>query len=158
MRVVFNSSPVIVLAKLGYLKHAVRLFGEGFVPEAVVEEINTKEDKVSSVLSGLLESGEVRIVSPSRKALPGYSGLHSGELETIALAKELGALVILDDLKARKAARLEGLSVIGTVAVLRLLKDAGLLKEAEDELFNALRSLGFRIRPELFYKIMGGEL
>ncbi|ASJ06495.1 DUF3368 domain-containing protein [Thermococcus pacificus] len=158
MRVVFNSSPVIALAKLGYLKHAVRLFGEVFVPEAVVEDINAKEDEVSSVLSKLLKSGEVKMASPSREALPGYSGLHHGELEAIALAKELGAFVILDDLKARKAARLEGLSVIGTVAVLRLLKDAGLLKETDDELFNALRSVGFRIRPELFYKIMGGEL
>ncbi len=156
MRIVFNSSPLIVLAKLSYLEQAVKLFGEVFIPEAVVMEIRAKEDNVGTFLLKLVKSGEVKIASPSRGDLSNYSGLHSGELEAIALARELGAVVVLDDLKARKAARLEGLNVIGTVAILRLLKEKGILRESVEELFKALRSIGFRIRPELFYEIMGG--
>jgi predicted nucleic acid-binding protein len=105
VRAVFNSSPLITLAKLGYIDVAVSLFDEA-----------------------------------------------------IALAKETDSIVVLDDLKARKAARLEGIRVIGTLGILKILLDGGLIEEKPDELLSKLNNIGFRIRPELFYEVMGGEL
>lgn len=157
MRVVFNSSPIIVLGKLGYLEKAVELFGEVFIPKAVADEINAREDDVNSLLSQLIRKGKISLETAGDTSPFGYPGLHVGEIEVIGLAKRLNAVAILDDIKARKAARLEGLRVMGTVAVLHLLKDAGFITEKNEELLRSLLDVGFRIKPELFYKIMGDE-
>ena len=46
-------------------------------------------------------------------------GLGPGEMSTILLAKELGANpVLLDDYRARKLAKAEGLEILGTVGLL----------------------------------------
>ena len=51
--------------------------------------------------------------------------LHRGEAEAIVLAKELNAhIIILDDNRARKAARAIGLNVAGTLAILRRAKQS----------------------------------
>ncbi len=157
MRAVFNSSPSIILGKIGYLTNAIALFGEGYVPQAVLLEVTAKEDEVSSLLRELTERNFISVMGIERISELEYPGLHRGELEAIALAKRLGAMAVLDDLKARKAARLEGLRVIGTLGILRILKKAGMLKESPRELLEILTRVGFRIRPELFYKVMGDE-
>ncbi|QDA30704.1 DUF3368 domain-containing protein [Thermococcus indicus] len=157
MRVVFNSSPLIVLGKLGYLDIVVSLFEEALVPEGVLDEIMAKEDKVSLEVSNLINMKALEVREPKKGLIPNYSGLHRGELEAIALAKEMNAIVVLDDLKARKAARLEGLRVTGTLGILKVLRDGGLIEDNPKELLNKLNHVGFRIRPELFYEVMGGE-
>ncbi|BES82199.1 hypothetical protein [Pyrodictium abyssi] len=60
-RVVLNSSPIILLAKLGLLRSAVELFSEVEVPEAVVEEVNRKRDEASQELTRLIEEGLVKV-------------------------------------------------------------------------------------------------
>ena len=157
MRAVFNSSPIIILGKLGYLANSIVLFGEVYVPEGVLLEVTAKEDEVSVLLRELTERNLISVMEIEKIAELEYPGLHRGELEAIALAKRLDAMVVLDDLKARKAARLEGLRVIGTLGILRILNEAGMLKESPQELLEILTRVGFRIRPELFYKVMGEE-
>ena len=49
-------------------------------------------------------------------------GLGPGELSTILRAKEVGANpVLLDDYKARKLAKAEGLEILGSVGLLEIL-------------------------------------
>ncbi|WP_297475193.1 DUF3368 domain-containing protein [Thermococcus sp.] len=157
MRAVFNSSPIIILGKLGYLANSIALFGEVYVPEGVLLEVTAKEDEVSVLLRELTERNLISVMKIEKIAELEYPGLHRGELEAIALAKRLDAMVVLDDLKARKAARLEGLRVIGTLGMLRILNEAGILKDSPRELLEILTRVGFRIRPELFYRVMGEE-
>jgi predicted nucleic acid-binding protein len=52
-----------------------------------------------------------------------YTGLHRGEAEAITLAKNIDCWVVLDDLKARKIARREGVKIIGTLGILKLLRE-----------------------------------
>ena len=157
MRAVFNSSPVITLGKLGYLAESISLFEEAYIPKGVLMEIAAKEDEVSALLEELIGENLILVREVDNTAELEYPGLHRGELEAIAMAKLLDAVVVLDDLKARKAARLEGLRVIGTLGILRILNKAGMLKESPRELLEILIHIGFRIRPELFYKVMGEE-
>jgi uncharacterized protein len=64
------------------------------------------------------------VTNPSTiDALP--SVLHEGEREAIALAKEQGAQLLIDEIRARRVASAEGLEVIGT---LRILSEARHLK------------------------------
>ena len=57
-----------------------------------------------------------------------YAGLHRGEASVLALAEEHNArLVIIDELKARRYAQQIGLQVTGTIGVLLLAKEQGLI-------------------------------
>ena len=78
-----------------------------------------------------------------------------GESEAIALAVERGCTVVLDDRIARLKAKSMGLRVTGTVGLLRLAYDKGLL--GKDRLVQALRDLrdhGFRIPDEIIDEVL----
>jgi predicted nucleic acid-binding protein len=73
----------------------------------------------------------------------------AGEAEAIALAMELGdVMVILDDKKARRVAKQVGLRVIGTVGVLLRAKQQGVI-DAVKPLLDALDAADFRIAEGL---------
>jgi predicted nucleic acid-binding protein len=81
--------------------------------------------------------------------------LGKGEAESIALSIETGAdLVILDDHAARIEAMRLGLLVKGTLGIVRRLMEDGAFEGELEELFINLKAMGFRIRPELFWKIL----
>lgn len=46
LRVVLDSSPILMLARLGLLEPALGLFAEVEVPRAVLEEVGRKQDEV----------------------------------------------------------------------------------------------------------------
>jgi len=73
-----------------------------------------------------------------------------GEAEMITLAEEMNAeAVLIDDLKARKIAKLRGLNVIGTIGVLLDAKEKGVIKELKP-LLDELIEKRIRIRRELY--------
>lgn len=73
-----------------------------------------------------------------------------GEAETVVLAEELNAdAVLIDDLKARKIARLRGLTVIGTIGLLLDAKNKGLVSEVKP-LLEELIKKKIRISNELY--------
>jgi len=158
VRAVFNTSPVIFISKLGYFQKLLVLFDKVIIPPAVYREAMSKEDETTLLVKKLIEDGKVEIIGPSStEGLLIYSGLHAGEIEVIAIAKEKSYIAVLDDLKARKVATIEGVRVIGTVGLLKLLKKAQLIDISNHELLGKLKAIGFRIKDDLFYEIMGEE-
>ena len=124
---------------------------EIYLPVAVLEEIRANKELyalVSEFLDRVVKVKEVEIGI-------GFPGLHEGEQEAIILAKKLACWVVLDDLKARKVAEREGLKVIGTAGLLRVMKELGLIKEDPESLFRKLKRYGFRMKKEDFLRIMG---
>jgi predicted nucleic acid-binding protein len=78
----------------------------------------------------------------------------------LSLAVEIKAdVVILDDLAARRSARLFELRVIGTLGLLLRAKHAGLIAAVRPKL-DVLRTLPFRIGPSLWEEVLrdAGEL
>jgi len=76
--------------------------------------------------------------------------LKSGEAETIVQADELNVDgVLIDDLKARKIAKLRGLKVIGTIGILVDAKEKGVISELKP-LLDLLISKKIRISKELY--------
>ena len=57
--VVFNSSPIIILSKLGYLEQAFELFQKNYIVPVVVEEINQKHDEVKIKLEKFINAGKI---------------------------------------------------------------------------------------------------
>jgi len=149
LRVVLNTSPLIVLVKLGILKEALNLFSEVEVPHGVLEEIERRRDEVYRELTKLIAKGKIH-VEDIRKRLP---RLGLGESSVIFLALVKNKVVILDDKRARKLARELGLEVIGTQSILKKLYEKGILKEAPNTLYRHLIEMGFHIDKELFDKV-----
>jgi uncharacterized protein len=122
--VVADSSPLIILAKLGHFGTLNRLFPFVHISPEVHSEI---------VISGVGLPGAMEVsnagwieVKPIQNPASLYSaqrkyGLGPGEMSTILLAKEIDANpVLLDDNKARKLAKAEGLEILGSVGLLEI--------------------------------------
>jgi len=80
--------------------------------------------------------------------------LDEGEAETIVLALELSAdLILLDDYDARKVARSFGLKVTGTIGILIKAKQEDKIRSLKKEI-NGLMKSGFWIDRELYKRIL----
>ena len=145
MKIVSNSSPLIALSKIEMRD----VLTEVVIPRAVFDEV-TKPKK--EYAKELYEWGKDKIIEVKNRKVVEYLGLilDRGEAETIILAEELNAnAVLIDDLKARKIAKLRGLNVIGTICVLLNAKDKGLISEVKP-LLEALTKKKIRISEELY--------
>ncbi|WP_208596346.1 DUF3368 domain-containing protein [Desulfovermiculus halophilus] len=80
--------------------------------------------------------------------------LGQGESEVLSLSmkKGMGTKAVLDDLQARKCAKLLGVSLIGSVGLIIMAKRVGLIGEAKPEI-NKLKELGLRIDTDLLTKV-----
>jgi len=149
LRVVLDSSPLIVLAKLGLLESITKVFNDTEVPQGVLEEISKKKNEVYAGIIKLIRQGKIRIENVKKK-LP---RLGLGEPSAIFLALMKGKIVVLDDKKTRKLARELGLEVIGTLSILKKLHNEGLLKDTPNTLYRRLIEIGFYIDKQIFDKI-----
>lgn len=156
MRAVADTSVLIAFGGIGYLGLLPRLFDEVILSAAVVEEVGL--GGLHDVLELLASRGNARVAEASNTELVGLlsSTLGRGEAETIALALEVDAdLALLDDLRARKAARRLGVGVMGTLGVLKVLMDNGYVREGPEELCSSLIGRGFWVSRELCLRVLG---
>lgn len=125
--VIINNTPLVALASINQLHLLPALFGQVLVPEAVVAEFLAMEREARApLLAGETGLAPVSLSNPTHSLR--YVGLDRGEAEVLALAEELGAgLVIMDELRGRRYARRLGITVSGTVGVLLLAKERGLV-------------------------------
>ena len=144
---VCNTSPIQYLHQLGILDVIKALYGRVLVPRAV--EIELSNGLAAGVdlpqVSGLAWI-EIRVIGKSPWPIP--RDIHAGEAEVIALAGSLtDPVVILDDLAARRHAKLLGIPCTGTLGILLRAKTSGLIGELSP-FADRLNSLGFRIARE----------
>ena len=159
MKAVFNSSPIIFLTKLDLIEAALDLFDRIEIPSLVYSEIRRKPDASADAVEDLVKGGRVKVFKAGNERFVNALGrrLGKGEAEAIALSIENGAdLVILDDHAARVEAMRLGLSVKGTLGIVRRLMENGVFEGDLEELFTKLKAMGFRIRAELFREIFSG--
>jgi uncharacterized protein len=119
---VSNSSPLIVLSKLGCFPLLNRLFSRLIISAEVYEEVVVAGKGLpgaTEVASAVwIERVQLQAPGALDNALNRYP-LGAGELSAIFLAKERRVdAVLLDDHQARQLAKREGLTVLGTVGLL----------------------------------------
>ncbi len=126
-RWILNASPLIVLARVGQTHLLTALAAQVVVPDAVAAEIEAGPDDDPARV--VLHTDMFNIIA-APSALPELLNWDLGAGETavlsIALA-EPGWTAILDDAAARKCARSFSLSVKGTLAVVLLARQKGLI-------------------------------
>lgn len=141
MRIVADAGPILSFARAHRLDLLQAVVGELVIPDAVYEEI---------VLRGAGKPGaeEVQQAAWIRRAqiqdqtfvdqLP--QKLHSGEREAIALARELGGVLLVDEQAVRQEVQRLGVPYFGSLRVLTEAKERNLsmaIKPVLDELIAA---------------------
>lgn len=124
MKVVANTTPIISFAAIGRLDILAKLFGQIFIAEAVYQEIKAKQSHAYHEIDS-----PFIIVQPIHGHLYKdllLSELDLGEAETIILAKEINAdLVVIDENVGYQFANNAGLTTIRTLSILLKAKERG---------------------------------
>jgi predicted nucleic acid-binding protein len=152
MIVVCNTSPLTNLAAIGQFRLLYELYGQLHIAEAVWRELNAGgqhwpgRDEVAA--ADWIERHTVQnqnLVTALRR------DLDTGEAESIALAVEIGAdLVLLDEREGRHAAQRLGLQISGVVGLLLEAKSCSSLTSIRPHL-DALRlTAGFYLGEPVY--------
>ena len=129
MIVIADSSALVALSVCQVLEKTETLFGKVYVPDSVYKEVSIKGKPESEVLKKFLET-RTKSINLDDYMIKNTANLGSGELEAIALYINLSAdLLIIDDAKAKKVAYANGLEVMGSIGVLLLVKERGLIEK-----------------------------
>jgi uncharacterized protein len=143
--VVSNTSPVSYLHRLDRLELLRDMFGTVLLPDAVEQELS----RGRALGFDLPDPRLVPWLELRAAPAANYENLGAGEAAALSLAVSLpGALVLLDDLPARKRAAGLGLTFTGTVGLLSKAKSEGLLTLVAPEL-ERLQGIGFRMSPAI---------
>jgi uncharacterized protein len=137
----------VVVSDTSPLVYLTRLVGQGAAyPES-------KQTQLA------VQTGWIKVRKPER-SIAALADLDPGEREAIALAQELGALLIIDEAEGRQAAVKLGIRVTGTLGLLIEAKSRGLIPRVRDELDALMERTTFRISDELRKLVLqqAGEL
>lgn len=151
--VITNNTPLVALWTVGQLALLPALFGEVWAPEAVCAEFLAADP---ALRLAVLESAPwlrcVPLTHPQHVAV--YIGLDQGEAEVLALAEACSPrLVIMDEWRGRRYAQRLGLPLTGTLGVLLLAKERGLIP-ALTPLVQDLLAAGLYLAPELVTQVL----
>ena len=148
-----NTSPLLYLHRIDGLAWLQQLFGELWVPEAVVQELNEGARRGFDV-PDVEDYDWLKIVNPSHMPFEWLAlDLGAGEVAAMALALENpDRIIVLDDALARRTAQAAGLEVWGTLRILLEAKANGLIetvKPAIDQLNQAGLWMSAEIRQRI---------
>ncbi|OQA17919.1 MAG: hypothetical protein BWY64_01806 [bacterium ADurb.Bin363] len=151
--VVSNSTVIIALSSINYLYILKEVYKEIIISSEVFNELSRGQDRPGS---NIKEIDWINVCSISDERLKDYLSyhLHRGEAETIALAEEKKAfLVLLDDYWGRKIAELRKLRITGTMGIIVKAKKEGIIKEVKPLLIELIYK-GFWISDNLYNSIL----
>ena len=149
--IVSDASPLIVLLKTNNLSILKDLFETIIVPTAVYKEITAKEqekaifDKMEWIKTRKIKNTDMNNLLEKL--------IDKGEAEAIVLAKELKTTLLVDDAKARKYAKLLNVEVIGTLGLLKMAKNHGVIPSVKGAISDMV-SEGYYIEDKLITQIL----
>lgn len=137
--IVSDTSCLILFNKIGELDLLKKLFGKLHITDTVLKEFNQPVPDWIEV---------IRLKTNVHNGLSGY--LDPGEATSIALASEHEeSLLIIDEIKGRKAAKELDIQITGSLSVLIAAKNKGHL-EAVKPIINNIQKTNFRISENEF--------
>lgn len=147
MLVVADTSALVALAACDSLSLLDHLFRDVRVPPAVLRECTVPSKPEAERLDAYLRTRVIEV--DLQDFVIAVAGLGRGELEAMALYKHLHAdRLLMDDYRARKVARLNGIEVIGSLGVLLRAKESGLIPEIRS-LVIAIQAAGVHFGEQL---------
>jgi len=149
--IVSDAGPLIVLLKINQLQILEELFGKIVVPVAVHKEITAKEQE--KIAFDKMEWIETRKVKNLKTNTLLEKLIDKGEAEAIMLAQELKTTLLVDDAKARKYAGLLNVKVIGTLGLLKMAKNRGVVTSVK-KVIDDMLTQGYFVDEKLIIKIL----
>jgi len=152
MIVVSNTSPLTNLAAIGQFEILHSLYATIHIAEGVWNELNYRGER----WPGCAEVAAVNWIQ--RHTVRNQflmrvlrRDLDCGESESIALALELGAdMILLDEKEGRHAAQRLGLRVVGVVGVLLDAKSHGFIAHIHPHLDALRQTAGFYLKESIY--------
>ncbi len=137
MIVVSNTTPIISLSSIGRIDLIGKIFDKVVIPRAVYNEIKSKKhygyeevDKDFFVVKELSDRRYLDLL---------LLDVDLGEAEAILLSKELNAdILLLDERMGIDLARFNNIFCVGTLTVLKIAKDMGLIEKIKPLLDNMI--------------------
>jgi predicted nucleic acid-binding protein len=163
MRLVFNSTPLIYLAKVGLLPLLKDVPGEKLIPESVkIEVVDKGKERAAKdalTIERAIQDGTLKIGRLQKEEffhlLSKIPELHPADAEVLALAKEIGGIAVVDDKVARDTAKIYGIEHGGTAFILAILVALGLItKQKAKSALDDMISSGWRCSVEQYSKIV----
>jgi predicted nucleic acid-binding protein len=147
---VSDSSPLIALSSIGCLDLLPQLFYTVHISAQVYAEVVTSGAGRPGV-ELVAQASWIKVTSVQSMAdlerRIGETGLGSGEVSAVQLARELGvAVVLIDERRARRYAEEKGLTALGCIGILEALHRKGALLDLRSA-YARLREQKFRIEP-----------
>jgi len=151
--VVADASTLIGLSRIEQLDLLRDLYSEVIVPQSVYDEV-VSESKYGSEKIKTAKYLKVEKIT-DRKMVNLFLGyLGRGEAEALTLSKEKKAdLILIDEKKARKAARRAGFEVVGVLGLLLAAKNKALIP-AVKPFIEELSKQGFRLSKKVIERAL----
>lgn len=146
--IISDTGPLLAFAGVEQLIVLKMLFKQILIPQAVYQECLAKTDRAAALIEQAIEQGwlNVELVS-NPEGFPLCLG--AGEQEAMQLAINYEqALLIMDDRLARREAIQRQLNFVGTVRVLWLAQQKGLINDA-GQVIDAMAANGYHISKQL---------
>ncbi|HTK76828.1 MAG TPA: hypothetical protein VL371_16295 [Gemmataceae bacterium] len=151
MIVVSDTSPLNYLVLIGADQVLPSLFGRVITPPEVLAEM--QHAKAPSRVRAWARDPPAWLEVCSPQEVASFPGLGPGESAAIALAQQRHAdALLIDERDGTTVARQLGLLAVGTLAILSLASERGLLNL--DEAFAALRETSFRGPAKLMDELL----
>lgn len=161
---VIDASVWIALSLVAHIDLLPLFFTKVYLPQAVHQEIlrGTQRPGIAE-LRETADSWLVLVESePALTDIPPVLG--AGEREVLSIAvrftrSNTPIVALLDDLLARRWAQQRGISVLGTLGILKMARETGAVHQLEP-LLKQLAETGFRMKRDLYTRLMRqvGEL
>lgn len=153
MLIVADTSALVALAACDTLKLLDHLFQDIRIPSAVLRECVVPGKPEAERLAAYLQGKVVEV--DLEKFVIAVPGLGQGELEAMALYKHLSAeRLLVDDHRARKVARLNGIEVVGSLGILLRAKESDLISEIRP-LLVTIQEAGIHYSEQLLTEALG---
>jgi len=154
--VIADTSPLNYLTLIGEIDLLPKLFGRIIVPAAVFDEL-ANQGSPAVVRAWAAKMPTWLEVKPDPERSSAFtSALDEGERAAIALAGALAAdLILMDDRDGVAFARAQGFAVTGTLGVLDLAAQRGLINLAQA--FTKLKATSFHYRQGLLDALLAQQ-
>ncbi|HJY82301.1 MAG TPA: DUF3368 domain-containing protein [Candidatus Binatia bacterium] len=141
MKMIADTGPLLSFARAGRFELIRYVVSEVTIPDAVYEEIVVEGAGKPGAQEVQQASWIIRTRVQDRSLVDSLPGkLHHGEREALALAKELGGVLLVDEYAVRQEASRLGIEYMGSLRLLKEAKARGLIpaiKPILDELLAA---------------------
>jgi predicted nucleic acid-binding protein len=152
MILVADCSALIALSACQQLALLEKLFETVVVPEAVYYEATVSYKKEAQQLNVYLENKIHKVDMNNYVFLDGFSDI--GETEAMLLYKQLSAdKLLIDDKRGRKIAKLNNIRIVGSLGILLIAKEKGLINEVYP-LLQCIEKAGIHLSVELVETVL----